>query len=90
MCTGPDLVTPRLVTGTSLSRDLRRLPFAHPVQAAWLGDEITHLLVLDSDRQSLGERGATVARRFDWDILAPRLETIYRRVTTKRDRGSAD
>jgi phosphatidylinositol alpha-mannosyltransferase len=51
-----------------------------PGDVGGLSNELVWLFECEDRRRSLGERGAAFVRDYDWNTIARRLETVYRRL----------
>ena len=55
-----------------------------PGDSAALAAALDHLLSDDAERRRCGARGLEVARRYDWTVIARRLESIYEEARDSR------
>jgi phosphatidylinositol alpha-mannosyltransferase len=80
MACGAPVVASRIEGFEALVGSTGAARLVAPGNAEALAAEIRSLLSADEERRELASQGATFARAFDWQALAPRLEAIYRRI----------
>ena len=77
MACGTAVVASRIDGYAGLVGDTGSARLVPAADAGALADAIAELLTDDEQRRSLGARGTAHAARFDWRVIAERLDAIY-------------
>jgi len=80
MACGTPVVASRIEGYEALAGAAGAAALVPPGDAGALAAAVTRLLGSAAERRALADAGSALARDHDWETLAPRLETIYRRV----------
>jgi len=80
MACGAPVVASRIEGFQALVGSTGAARLVAPGDTAALAEEISSLLNGDDERRALAVKGAALASAYDWQTLAPRLESIYRRI----------